>query len=580
VQENVNLQQHDGHSLLAILKLSNRDFACLCLLFLFVIICWFSYLKLPLEEDQKIFLAAARIADQKTEAFPFNVYSSWELKPIGNRIVVYLFYKAANLIADYSNKEEFEFILKIIYSTVIILAAFIFTRSLKSAFPNCENMVFLFLWPITIIAFFTLNSENAFQTDEFAVILQILTLPLMLSRRKLLNLLAGFPLAFLLTIKGITILASVQLFVFVYFLGKNYRRNFMLSLAGFSFFLVCVILSVFGCFPNEVVELRNATLYQNSFSGAKYLGLNRIFHFFYYIPFIINSIPVMFTGILGFFLVFSEQLKKQRKESILFLCMWSISFLYVVIQGKFFSYHYLTFLFPIFITIAILLDSGINTASLRERHRILRAFWSLLVLAVTFYIAAKSTKYIFNNEASLGVSIVSLVSVVSLCVVIIRPKDFSCKRLVFFMAAYALIAWFLYGSLWGRFSRREMKAAEKEQRIYTELKLKYQLHKEPNILYLSDGVFTYYMDAPSFSRYFLPVCLARAKSDQSLKSESVFKETMEEALSYDGEYIVYQPEWIRLEVLPALRDKIEKEYKLTYENREIRRKICVYKRRL
>lgn len=552
-QEGIKPQEHTNKPL-ALLKLTQRGYIYLSALFLVVVICWFSYLKLPFEEDQKSFLASARIADRKTEKFPFNVYSSWELKPIGNRIVVYFFYKAANLIGDYNNKKEFELALKIIYSTVIILVSFIFARSLTSAFSNGYKKVnFLLLWLITIFAFLTLYTENIFQTEEFGVIMQMVALPLMLSRRKTLNFLSGLLLAVLITIKGVTILLSVQLFVFVCLLGRKYYSKLVISFVGFLVFIVGVLLSIVTYFPDELVEMRNATLYQGSSSGIRYLGLNRLFPLFREVPVVVGGIPVAFIGGFVFLLLFITELKEKRgKEIAILLLVWFISALYVIIQGKFFTYHYIVFLLPLLVTIAMSLNYELNLTSLKERYKLFTPFWVLLVLAITFYVMIRTVMY---YEVNPFISIFSLIVTVLLGLTLIRPKGFSREKLVFLLACYSLIVWFVYGSLWGRYEIREMKCIDRENNMCTEVKLKYQLDKEENILYLSDGVFTYYIDCPSFLRYYLPICLNRAKGNPSLREEPVFKETMERALSYNGKYIVCQPNWIHLDALPLLKSE-------------------------
>ena len=54
-----------------------------------VFVAWF---EAPLSNDSRIFFAAARQADFKGD-FPLNVYRTWELKPLGHRVIIYGIYK-------------------------------------------------------------------------------------------------------------------------------------------------------------------------------------------------------------------------------------------------------------------------------------------------------------------------------------------------------------------------------------------------------------------------------------------------------------------------------------------------------
>ena len=76
------------------------------------------------------------------------------------------------------------------------------------------------------------------------------------------------------------------------------------------------------------------------------------------------------------------------------------------------------------------------------------------------------------------------------------------------------------------------------------------------VLFLDGGTVPFYVDAPSYSRYFFCLPLQRWKEGADWELQ---KQKYERLMLYEGKYIVYS-NWFGLAKYPDLLEKIETEY--------------------
>ena len=76
------------------------------------------------------------------------------------------------------------------------------------------------------------------------------------------------------------------------------------------------------------------------------------------------------------------------------------------------------------------------------------------------------------------------------------------------------------------------------------------------VLFMDSGMAPFYVDAPSYSRYFFDLPLQRWSEG---KDWEIQKEEYDHLMDYQGKYIVYDG-WIRLDKYPRLKEKIDTEY--------------------
>jgi hypothetical protein len=137
-------------------------------------------------------------------------------------------------------------------------------------------------------------------------------------------------------------------------------------------------------------------------------------------------------------------------------------------------------------------------------------------------------------------------------------------RLVLAMAAMTFAAWLFCSStdvsarsylwIWS-------KAAWRHNATLQDLDRKFHLSQEPEMLFLSKGDSNYVLRTKSYSRYFAPLLLERAKARESFhgRQREVFQSMLDDALAYQGKY-VYLADNIPLDYLPELKAKLKREY--------------------
>ena len=112
---------------------------------------------------------------------------------------------------------------------------------------------------------------------------------------------------------------------------------------------------------------------------------------------------------------------------------------------------------------------------------------------------------------------------------------------------------------------------------YKRLDKIYKLSNQKSILFLSNGLFTYYFNSPSHCKEFFPYTLQHFAGTNY--SDSVFFKNEKDCfLSYSGEYILLQPDWFDFNNLEVLRNKIDDEYFLIHKSENSSRCIEIYKK--
>jgi hypothetical protein len=139
--------------------------------------------------------------------------------------------------------------------------------------------------------------------------------------------------------------------------------------------------------------------------------------------------------------------------------------------------------------------------------------------------------------------------------------------LVGFVIVFAGVFWARYQSPWTLYPDQGINA-EAERRVFGAIDQRYHLSEQEEVLYLSNaGAHAYYFGAPSHCRYFTSLPLARVDTKlgaRNLRQSSLFKETLDCVLSYEGEYILREPGW-PLQKFPGLAAKIRAEYEQVEE---------------
>jgi hypothetical protein len=529
-----------------------------------VFLAWFYT---PLSGDSKIFLAAARQADFHGN-FPINVYRSWELKPLGHRAVIYGLYQAATTFSDFRDKASFERAVKIVYASAIVLAALAFITAIRKLLEThglSPPLMFLAL----LLTFFSMSYLITYQAEEIALIFLMGSLPLALSRSKGLHLLAGLPLAALFTLKGITGLLGIQVLVFLYALGSEYRSNLRWCFFGFAGWFVVIIVIFLVVFPQELRDLRNATLFQGSleFEPKRFASLPWAFwHQFQFAPIVAPAV------ILGWFSVPILVWRKRWQTLGLFACMAAVSGAVVIVQGLFFGYHYAVFSLPaalvLIVTYRTTWDLTLDLTGRKKAFLTLWLFGLVGLLAVLTYVDRGTTSVvpalvIGYNLAAVLVAFMILIGWLLLARRLKIPAPLHRVALAVLVIVFAGAFWIRYQSPWTLYPPFAETAKAERQR-FGELEESYRFSQQSELLYLSnDGIFAYYFGAPTHCRYFTMEALVRVDTGveaKGLRDSKVFRGAIACILDYQGEYILASPGWPPIERYPEIAKKIASEY--------------------
>ncbi len=477
----------------------------------------------PLAEDQRINIAFAQQADDFYGGFPGNVIQAWTLRGIGYKFLTFFLYKAARLFVNYDDKMRFEVICKTLYAAGVMI---VLTGSIWIARPGLKKLGVDEFYALFIsgTAFFSLSYECAFQAEDVAALLMLAGMALALSESRFLCGMAGMVLSLLLTLKGITwLLGLVPLLCLLLFYEKFWKP---LVWTAVSFILSTGVLAVLILLlaPMEFRDLLDASRFQSSFRGLGRSFAGEIFQriqilYQFYLQYFFH-ISFLIPGGLAGFLISLYWFEKDLKRLAVYLLLWLIPGGVIVLQGKGFLYHF-TVLLPVAAGSILALTVAVRRFALRPR-------WLGLILGFPCLLAC------------LCVGPVSLFPVVS--------------------------------------SVSHFRESREELRFYEDLVARFQLDQQPVLLYLTDGRAAYYFKSRSHSRYFYPLPVKRSLANPDLLETALYQEELRRILNYRGEKIIVQDSWFNLDDFPAIRDKIQKEYRPVFHGEAGRHTFTLYER--
>ena len=225
------------------------------------------YFMSPLCEDIYVFLGAAHLAEIQYGGGISGAIQSWELKLIANRIFIYLLYKLSFLSVSFDDKNSFEFLFKFYYLLFILGATYsfslAFTQKIKEGFLGLNRIEIFFF--ISFFILFT-SFRNHLQAEYTALLISFYSIPLLLSEKNW-KIFAGILLlACTFYFKGITALFGLEIILILFYYFKiSQKKSITILIAwGFACFVTGVLL--FLLYPQEMYDLKDATLFQKSFS--------------------------------------------------------------------------------------------------------------------------------------------------------------------------------------------------------------------------------------------------------------------------------------------------------------------------
>lgn len=311
------------------------------------------YLIAPLHNDILVNFGASFQAEH-LGSFPFNVYQAWDLRGIGNKIIYYLIKEISGIFVSYNHVLAFGIISKLVYLSLYFGISFLCINSLKpwlsrySINPNTLKIG---------LAAATLSAPTFFMQAELSSIpIMLAMFALAFSDKKQLNYVSGTMLILLFSLKGVTVLYGAFVLLALLFTYKEKPHLLFRAIVSGAIFSVLGLLLYIYVIPLELLDLKNATLYQDSFSRNlhHFIGRIAIRTPQYYIYGMLH-IPVLITGLwvaIQYLTKYVKQNEKPTLNTMFITLLIAIPYLYVFLQNKFFNYHYTPFMIPCILLLA------------------------------------------------------------------------------------------------------------------------------------------------------------------------------------------------------------------------------------
>ena len=445
--------------------------------------------------------------------FPDDVYNSWNLRGIGYKIILYFFYKLYNFLFTEWDYTLFEKFTKFTYYVILFFLSYFFLVGLKPFFKK-YNFNFIRVFLCAILLFLLATHRQSMEAEEIAVIITLGMFSFSISDNKNLNMLSGLFIPILFSLKAVTIVFAGFPFIAVLFFFKDDRTKiYRFLISGVTFTLLSIALW-FIFLPGELADLKEATNYQSSFKFKVTTIPLLVF-------FGVKNLSCLSNLILPYLLIVVAlfvALKSRNVRSISFIILTTIlpSF-YIIIQHRWFPYHYIIFLLTSFISI--------------------------------FYLSSVISKTILNRVITTGV--------IAACLIYFITNIIPAYKKILFMDPYC-----------NNCNYNKTYYEEYNQK-FSLMSEKYDLLSQPHILFLTSGKASYFIKTKSYLRQTYPLSLQRVDVNPAIKKTKSYHTALNRSLNYSGDYIIIDREWFNLEIIHTLDDKIKAEYELVEKYDEI-----------
>lgn len=510
----------------------------------------YSFVSVPFSGDLQVFMAAANQVKYQTEDGILAIFQAWELKGVGNRVLMYVIYRIADFLAGYNNTLKFQIAAKSIYA-ILIMLVFAISAILTSEKKRERLKIFL----IYILIFFCTYTTVQLQAEMTCIALCILVLACLTNAQKRFWLLSGIIGSFLFFFKSVFVLMYFAAVLAALLYNGKKVTNIRYLVSGITFLFSEIILCgiTFFIYPREFEDMSMASEFQTTlFSENSKVNLGTILNNFAD-NFLQSSIacPCLLIGMICAIMLIVRYAKTRENEKLvlLFSC-WLIPMDIIIVSNCYFVYHYFLLSLPSFISIILLIkDFQYNKWEIAGAMMLstgATACWWIL-------------KYVKDIDLFNASTILLIITHVLLFGILIAISG-EIRRYMWLYQVISLsicfFLWTTYSSFFSIEYRNLRRLTERSIEICAYA-FPQDFSDEP-VLFLDDGKASFYKSVPSYSRYFFDLPLQRWNQGDDWK---VQQEEYEKVLAYDGKYIVIHSGWFNLEKYPDLEDKINTEYK-------------------
>ena len=271
--------------------------------------------------------------------------------------------------------------------------------------------------------------------------------------------------------------------------------------------------------------------------------------------------PMLYIGLACTVLVVLAGIaRRSPADSLLLLGAWGCAVAVVMIQGKWFAYHYGVAIVPALLSIG-LWCSGRYAVWRESLTNVVR--WQFVTLASMVNLVFSAITWRYAPDYREAIPSVLVVSTALTVVLVYGDRLLRCRMSMPATAAVlSLLGWAVYAAPWTAQSRLVAAAGVQQSEVFEEIDRKYHVTGEPPLLYLECGQASYYLGTRSALRWFYPVPIQRVHSNPSLFSNEVHSRAMLALAGYSGRFVIVDETWMRYaqKHVPAMNEKFEAEY--------------------
>lgn len=502
-----------------------------------------AYALRPLADD--VLVNFAGIHESLAKGSVFEVLSGWNFRPVGYRLWLTVEHAIVSPFTA-TGSRRYQLALHVVGGFVLLGASAVAAWGWRRARTSASRRSAIAFGAIVFIALAWSSKSVPLQAEEFAVVLTLVAWGLASDTRT--APFAALPAAVLLFAKGSTFLLVFVVLARVttiHGLGSPTTRRFVILTAAIDLAAVALLLIVA---PSELRDLLESAVYQDSFRAFDPQTTMRtlgnvwgyaIFH------------PALYAGAIATLFLLADQ----RRPRHLDLAVGWLAALALLVTGvSSFEYHFAVAMVP-----ASLALGEVVTAPPR---RLQAPNWGVAaVLAAGVVGTATAQELASGRRFVVALAIVALiwVPIIVLAAMVAGAPNW-CQRWLVPNMLVAAVAVLAISDLqpWAASAR----AYERERTAYRSavegIEARY-LADQHQVLLLSYGTVAYHLDTTSACRHYFPIPLQRSRY-RDTSGTSGYRENLDCALSYTGEYAILEPTWFKLDRVPSLAAFLDEEF--------------------
>lgn len=510
---------------------------------------FYSFVTSPYTGDIEVFMAAANQAKYYPGNVLMRIFQAWELKGIFNRVVIFIVYWFTRLFVKYTDVVAFEACSKAIYGigTIIALAISSYLLPVKSIKKKITYFVVAFL------SIFATYTAVQMQAEMTVVVLAIFVFSCIASEKKPFVILGGILGALFFFSKSVFILIFFAVIAGVIIYKPSIKKkSILLACVSMIISEVIFVAAVKIIYPQEFVDMKNAAEFQSTLfsAGSNVSFISILTNFLHLFTQSCVAIPCLIIScICTIRLIYKYVARKEAGRIVAIIVCWLIPIDIIVASNTYFIYHYFLLMLPgIICVITYLAEEEINPL-------VCSTSIVLSSIAVAFCWLMKDgiMQWSFINYSTVLLVIIHLIVITFVFENVSSLNKYKIYASIIIVSAGCFF-WMNYSSVFAPKHQNEIEMLKRSEEI-CKLSFPEDFSSEP-VLYLDGGAVPFYVDAPSYSRYFFDLPLQRWSSG---KEWEVQKSEYEKLMNYSGKYIVYTG-WFGLDKYPDLQNKINSEY--------------------